>query len=149
MSEELTALRAEVAELRRVVDSILRGVVLLTRHLGAVARPATETGPRIATDAELDGHRGDPAVHKDPKRWEGASYRGEPMSRCPPEYLDELASFLDWKAERDREDAEGVSGKERSEKLKYASYSEKDAALARGWARRLRANAPSPTTEEV
>lgn len=82
-----------------------------------------------APDSELDHEYGNPTVRKDPKKWTGKSYVGCTFSQCPVEYLETLAGFLDWKATK--EDEEG--------KTKYAGYSRKDAARARGWIRRIKA----------
>jgi hypothetical protein len=77
-------------------------------------------------------------VRKDPKRWlenGGDSFVGMPFSHCPPEYLETLASLLDWKAERDDE-------KGTEDGKKYARYARIDAGRARGWAARIRLNGP-------
>ncbi len=80
----------------------------------------------IANDADLDGERGDPQVKFDPKRWNGESFKGAHYSECPPEYLAELASFLEWSASKP------LPGKE-----KYAAYDARDAGLARAWIKRM------------
>lgn len=107
------------------------------------ARPASApaTTGAIAPDSDLDGQWGDPDVRKDPPRWNGPSYAGRRYSQCPPEYLDVLASLFDWKAGKDDE-------KGTDEGKKYAGYARKDAARARGWAKRLRDGwvAPSRTS---
>lgn len=136
----------EVRALRAEVDRAIRGITLLVRHLGAAPRPAAEEGPRVASDAELDSGTGDPEVRKDPKRWKGDSYQGQRMSACPPDYLDTLADSCDWKADKDRDEAAGITDPaERAKKLGYSRGAAKEAALARGWARRLRAR---PAEEE-
>jgi hypothetical protein len=86
----------------------------------------------IAPDSDLDSQWGDPEVRKDSPQWikmGGASYVGRKFSECPSDYLEALASFFDWKAGKD--EAEGTP-----EKLKYAGYARKDAARARGHAKR-------------
>lgn len=105
-----------------------------------VVKPAATT--EAATDAELDARYGNPAVRRNPPRWDGESFEGRPFSACPPEFLETLASFLEWRATKE----EAEPGKE-----KYAVYSRKDARLAKGWARRLRqgpAQSPTPPTEK-
>lgn len=94
---------------------------------GSVARPVST----VADDAELDSKYGNPDVRKDPPRWKGASQVGKRFSDCPPEFLDEFASFCDWKAGKDDE-------KNTDDGRKYAGYARKDAARARGWAARIR-----------
>ena len=113
--------RAILAELRAMEARLMAEI----RKLSAVV-PAS--GGAVATDADLDGTHGDPDVKKDPKRWDGPSQAPCRMSECPPEYLDVLADFLNWKANKPRE------GKEQ-----YADYDRRDAARARGWAARKRA----------
>lgn len=94
-------------------------------------KAVAQAGPIAAADAsDLDGEHGNPIVRKDPPRWKGESCVGVPFSQCPPEFLDTLAGFLEWRA--GKEEAE-------PEKQKYAVYSRKDCARARGWAARLRA----------
>ncbi len=96
-------------------------------------RPVTSTAGSpgaVASDADLDGQFGDVTIRKDPPRWTGESYAGRKYSECPPDYLDSLAGFLDWCADRE----EVTAGKE-----KYAAYSRRDAGRARGWAVRMRA----------
>jgi hypothetical protein len=86
------------------------------------------TSAATLPEVDIDGQHGDPVVRKDPKRWEGASFVGSPFSRCPPDYLRTMASFLQWRA-----------GKERAEpaKAQYARYSMLDAARALAWAKRI------------
>lgn len=148
MATEIEELRAELAELRKVTDSILRGTKLIARHIGAVAQQgATPTGPRVASDSDLDGEWGDKEIRKDPKRWKGDSYAGKRWSEAPPEYLDALAGYLDWMAAKKREDAKAETNEEEAAKLtKYADFDEEDAARVRGWARRKRA-AQAPAEE--
>lgn len=88
-------------------------------------------GGLVAPASDLDSQYGNPVVRKDPKRWSGASYAGCHFSECPPEYLESLADFKDWQADRDEE-------KGTEDGIKYARYGRKDAARARGWAERLR-----------
>lgn len=84
----------------------------------------------VASDSDLDGEHGNPVVRKDPKLWKGASFEGKKFSQCSPEYLESVASLCDWKAKKNDADPE---------KQKYAAYDRRDAARARGWARRIRA----------
>lgn len=143
IDDVLAALRLTFAELK-ATRAELRA---LASHLGVGARGGESSAPRapaIASDADLDGPDGDPEIRKDPspKKWSGALHKGERMSACEPEYLDALASFLMWKATSDREEAAGCAdAAEATKKRKFAAYAERDASLARGWARRKRAAA--------
>ena len=118
------------AQLKRIEGKL---DALLAR--GSMSRPAaggtsTRAGA-VAPDSDLDSKYGDPSIRKDPPRWTGESFAGLTYSACSPEYLDELAIFLDWKAGKNEEDGS-------PEKLKFAGYDRKDAARARGWAARKR-----------
>lgn len=145
-----TALLDALRETFKEVRTLRKEVHALAQHLGAVERPARQAAggaPAVATDAELDSQYGDPEIRKDPPRWDGESFKGCKMSEATPEYLDSLAGFLDWRAGKKREEAAELTDEddetkaERAKAVKYAGYDEKDAARARGWARRKRAEA--------
>lgn len=94
------------------------------------AVPAAGGGGDLASDYEMSGPKGDPmGPKKAPKDWTGPSQLGKKFSECLPEYLDMVASLLDWQAGKDAANPE---------KAKYAKYSTLDAKRARGWAARLR-----------
>jgi hypothetical protein len=102
---------------------------------GPVVPPAE--GAEVATDAELDGPRGDEVIRYDPPRWPGESYAGCRLSECSPDYLETLASFNDWRA---RHPKPGQDPK----------WARLDARLARGWAARIRARgAEAPAQAET
>ena len=111
-------------------------VAQLEKPRAAAPRPATPapSGIVAATDAECLGQYGDPDIRKDPPRWTGESFAGRRFSQTSPEYLDNLASFKMWCANKD--DAEGATDEQGRPKSHWAK---KDASLALGWARRLRA----------
>lgn len=94
--------------------------------------PAT-TAPvvAVADDADLDSQYGNPEVRSDPKRWQGESMKGRLFSECSSEYLGMLAGLLDWQAQKD-EEKNNVS----SSGKPTAPYKRRDAARARGWAKR-------------
>ena len=115
---------------------------------GGAPRPAAASAPTsapkaaapvgdVASDAELDAKYGDPEIRKDPSRWEGASYVGRRYSQTEPAYLDSLAGFLAWKASKNQEEGDPA-------RAKFIAFDRRDAKLARGWARRLRARAAPP-----
>jgi hypothetical protein len=114
--ERLTQLHAEMGR-------IIAG-------MGGGASP----GGAVASDRDLDSQYGDPEVRFDPKRWTGESWKGAKFSECPPAFLECLAEFFDWSAGKDE-----ASGD--PDLVKKAGYRRKDAARARGWARR---NASKP-----
>ncbi|MFM1749021.1 MAG: hypothetical protein RLZZ188_2687 [Verrucomicrobiota bacterium] len=137
------------------IDDVL---AILTRIEAKIdARPAAaspaaaspEAG-RIATDAEMNGPKGNPEIRRDPKDWTGGSYVGAQMSDCPADYLEMLAGLYEWMARKD--DEAGARGEKdpkgyaRSGKWKW-----QDAALARGWAARARkqGNTNATMTDEI
>lgn len=95
----------------------------------STAHVAPRGGGEVAADSDLDGKYGNPEIRFDPKRWTGQSYVGSRFSDCPAEYLDEVASFNDWRASKDEEKGDPK-----------AKWPRLDAARARGWAARIRAN---------
>jgi hypothetical protein len=80
-------------------------------------------GPKVASNAELNGPNGDPVVKFPPKQWKGENFKGKHFSECSAEFLLVHAEFLEWKG------ANPLPGKET-----YAKYDLLDAARARGWA---------------
>ncbi len=100
----------------------------------------TAAAPEVADDRDLDGQYGNPEVKFMPRDWTGESFKGEPMSACPPALLDMLAETFDYFAKK-AEDANELT----SSGKPVAPYKRKDASRARGWAKRLR-NGYRPTT---
>lgn len=119
-------LRAIHAEMGTIIASMGGGGTVATNG----------SGP-IADDRELDSQYGNPEVRFDPKRWTGASYKGRKYSECPSDFLETLASFLDWSAGKDE-----ASGD--PELVKKAGYRRRDSSRARGWARRNAGKTPAP-----
>ncbi len=120
--------------LEELAAKIDRLTALVTQALSEKKTGMVSGAASVADDGDLDSQFGNPTVRKDPTLWirgGGASYEGKPFSECPSDYLLSLASFFDWQAGKD--EAEGTP-----EKLKYAGYARKDAARARGWAKRDR-----------
>lgn len=131
---EVRALREEVKALgEKVAVPTLRGVTLLAQHLGAVARPGAPAtnghgapgAGAVANDTELDSSKGDRKIVCNPRDWNGESFKGARMSECPPDFLDVYAAMMDGFADRNTDATK-------------AGYDRKDAARARGWARRKR-----------
>jgi hypothetical protein len=120
---ELTPQQQSLALLRSI-DASLKGIL---KALTANAPLPT------ATDQELMGRYGDQEVRFDPRDWIGPSLKGKKFSQCPPDYLDLLAKALDWFGEKDDRSGE-LTPKGRPK----GDYKRRDAALARGWAARMR-----------
>lgn len=111
--------RVESLALLRSIDASLKTLIRMQ---------ASTTGPSasVASDADLDGQYGNPEVRaKDPRDWTGEPMKGRRFSECPPDYLDMIADRFDYFASKE-------------EDPKKAGYSRKDAARARGWAKRIR-----------
>lgn len=101
--------------------------------LKAIAKALVQTAPKeVADDRDLDGKYGDPEVKFNPRDWTGDSYKGRFMSECPADFLDLLAETYDYFARKAEETNEQYNGKP------VAPYKRKDAARARGWAKRKR-----------
>lgn len=111
--------------LLRSIDATLKQLLAATRG----SKPKD-----IASDSDLDGQYGDPTVKaKDPRDWTGPPMKGRRFSQCSSEYLELLAARMDFFAEKaERENKMTNSGKPE------APYIRRDAARARGWAKRHR-----------
>jgi len=141
IDEKLDAILAGQKEAKEREERLLRGVALLARHLGAVARDASgSSSRREISDAELDNPLNNPEVKKDPPRWKKAgldSEAGRRMSECSPDFLDAVAEFRDFCADNPQ------AGKE-----KYAGDNRREAQIARAWAARKRAGWRPPGEEQ-
>lgn len=121
---------------KRYKTEIIAHNVLLTGRSRADVAPAGDAGgapsptPHVQSEAseqDLDSPHGNPVVKFSPTRWGGEDFRGKRYGDCTPEFLDVLASSLEWSADNPQE------GKGR-----FVEWNRKDAARARGWAARLR-----------
>jgi len=124
MSDQLDRIEAGLAELKEML-----GAMAQRRNGAAPASRFDVPAGAVAPASELDSKYGDPVIKKDPPRWSGPSFVGQPYSACSAEYLEEMAGFLEWKAGKNEEDPE---------RAKFAAYDRKDAARALGWAQRVR-----------
>jgi hypothetical protein len=111
--------------LLRSIDASLKALLALQR----VAVPKV-----VASDEDLDGQYGDPVVKFMPRDWTGEDFKGRHMSELPAALLDMLAETYDYFAQKAEE-----SGELTSSNKPVAPYKRKDAARARGWAKRVRA----------
>jgi hypothetical protein len=121
IEERLTALEATVAAMR------------------ASAPASTPLEVDLASDRFADF-----AIRKCPPKWlesGGPDYAGRTISETTPEFCDALASFLDWQAARD--EAKNYSyTNQKGDVVFPAKFARKDAARARAWAKKLRADSP-------
>lgn len=115
---------AEALDVLRSIDASLKELVRIARGRQPKA---------IATDRDLDGQYGDPAVKFMPRDWTGPSFKGRRFSECPVPLLEMLAETFDYFAQQ------AEQKDERTDKGKpVAEFKRADAARARGWAKRIR-----------
>lgn len=121
------------------IDASLKTLVSLSRQ-----RVAKSTGPRVATDRELDGKYGDPQVRFNPRDWTGADFKRRKFSECPADFLEMLAEAFDYLADRSEEKNE-LTDKGKA----VAPFRRADAAKARGWAKRIKDGKHTPPAVDV
>lgn len=114
---------AEAIDILKSIDASLKALVKMQAG----------SHKEIAEDRDLDGQYGNPVVKFDPRDWTGPSMKGREMSECPADFLEMLAGTFDYFAMKAEEaDEKTSSGKP------VAPFKRKDAARARGWAKRIR-----------
>lgn len=137
--------KATAQDVLATLQSIDSGIKALVAHFGA-GRPQGATQqpsgmmpvPTVASERDLESQYGNPEVKaKDPRDWTGETQKGKRFSECPPEYLDMVASRLDYFASQHE-------GSQDAEEQKKRRYNLIDASRARGWAARLRAGWTPP-----
>jgi len=151
--QRLDALEAAMAETRAELDRWRRLEVRQSQIIGVLVEaklwsvdPSSGRSTRADGHSDADGPGGkggvripdrNPTVRQDPPRWKGPAMQGRRFATCTPAYLRQLASYIDWCADRDDEvGACTGSGKPR------APFLRADAELARLWADRLTAGLP-------
>ena len=139
---------AETLAVLKSIDLSLRTLVVIAQEKAEAPIPAGETPrlvPNVASDRDLSGDYGDPIVKaKSPRDWTGEPMLGRKFSECPAEYLDLVAERLDYFAEQ----AEATNELASNGKPK-ALYNRRDAARARGWAKRVREGTHVPKKQEA
>lgn len=124
----------EVVALLKSIDASLKTLV---------ARSKTAAPKEVAPDSDLDGAYGDPIIKAaDPRDWTGPSQKGKRFSECSSEYLMLVADRLDYFAEKAEQE-----GTLTSNGKPVAPFNRRDAARARGWAKRLREGWRTPLTQ--
>ena len=101
----------------------------------AATAPAASIAGEVASDYEMSGQYGDPAVRfpLKEKYFPNDDNVGKKFSECTPEYLDATAKYYDAYAYALRHPKDGKAADE-----KKAGYKELDAKRARGHAKRIR-----------
>lgn len=115
-------------EMLRRIEQKLDEVLKLVKY---APTPTKDLAPKSVNYADLDGKYGNPVVRLVPSKWTGPDYKGWKFADCPAEFLDEMSGMLDAISRKQSQDPA---------KAKFADWSAKDAARARGWAARHRAN---------
>lgn len=140
--------------LARITATEARLAAIEARLAGGAPAPSSGSsssrGGEVASDRDLSGTYGDPEVKKNPPRWEGQSWAGFKYSECPSDFLEEMASFHDWRADQAEQKSETYKNK-KGQDVPTAPLRRKDAAIARGWARRNqgRTFAQAPAAEDA
>jgi hypothetical protein len=136
VAEYLQGLERRVAEL----EAWKAGVI------AALTGRSASCGGEIADDDELDSDHGDPKVRKTPpaKYWKGEPFAGKSLSRLTLAQLDAYGKYKDACAYA----AEKNPDPEKPKQAKYIEYDRRDAARARGWARRIRGGWVAPPEPE-
>lgn len=118
------------------IDLSLKTLVVIAQKKAEarVIQSAAKPGPTVAGDFDLDGQYGDPPVLFNPRDWTGEPVKGMHFSQCPAEALDMLAEAYDYFAAKAYEEGDE----------KKSGYKRKDAARARGWAKRVREGHTTP-----
>lgn len=126
-------------DLLQSIDQSLKALVAAANRRAAARGSDTAPPPDhapAADDRDLDGKYGDPQVRFLPRDWAGEDFKGCNFSTCPPELLDMLAKAFDYFAKKDT-----AAGDPK------AHYKLKDAARARGWAKRIRGGWRAPGSD--
>lgn len=111
------------------IDRTLKEILREIQQRGSAGGAAVD----VADDRDLDGKYGDPQVKFLPRDWHGDDFKGCNFSTCPAELLDLLAAAYDYFARKNDE-----SGATDSKGRPKSHWDRKSAALARGWAKRIR-----------
>lgn len=101
---------------------------------------------RVASLKELKGKYTDREVRKDPPKYTGPSCVGLKWSQCTPDYLDDLASFTEWRIGKEKEKPEAEQRRTQKGELAW-KYDERDAKLIRAWAMKLRIEGPKQVAQ--
>jgi hypothetical protein len=127
----------ETLALLKSIDATLKQLVSIARQQSASSGNAA-----VADDHDLDSQWGDETVKLNPRDWMGESYKGQPMSECPPDFLDQVAKACDYFAQKNE-------GKITDKGKPKSDFDRRTAARARGWAKRLRSGWKPPSASST
>ena len=137
----------------KTVLGILRGAIAAIEQLASAPTKDTTppaSGPRLASDSELDSQYGDEPVKFNPRDWTGDNFKGAKMSQTSAAFLDMLADTYAYFAQKNDENhAVDANGRLKS------GYDRRSERRARGWAARLRngwmpaAQKPAVTVDDI
>lgn len=129
---------SELNQLKKTVSEILVRVAKLeSKNISEQAKKADDLFPFV----KLDEPWADQQIKYDPKSWKGESQVGKTFSQVPVEYLDEYASYYQWRYVKGTQDELpkcDAKGKPWYERDKFT------AKLARTWAAFKRQNNEAP-----
>lgn len=129
---DMKALEARVAALEAAM-AVMTGGSAPSRAPARAGSAGPGRSGQTSDDRDLDSQYGDPKVFRDPWGWKGRTYKDEPFSRCPADFLEAIASDKDKYGEKLMREGDEIK----------AGYQFREAARARGWARRSSARGPA------
>ncbi len=105
---------------------------------------ALEAAVAALKPVDISGDKyADLTVRRCPPSWlesGGPDYTGQPISSTTPEFLDALAGYLDWTAQKDEEKNHSYINA-KGDKVFPAPFARRDASRCRAFAAKMRADA--------
>ena len=135
---------ATIEERLSAIEKTLAAIKIAFVGGASVAASANNQAGEIASDDIMSREWADMEIRKDPPKTLEPSSVGLKMSQCSVQYLLDYASFNEWAAEKGRNETPvrlNAKGKPWHESNSLT------AKVARGWAKRK--SAPAPTDEEI
>ena len=127
---------AEIAALKARVDALEGGGARPSSNGGG-----SSGGGEAIGDSQLNNAWADKKITKDPPKWKGPTQVNRTYSKAPIEWLESMAGFLDWKAQKGREE---VPVRMNNKGKPWHESDTFEAKILRGWARRRAAKPTAP-----
>jgi hypothetical protein len=127
---------AEIAALRARIEALEGGSGGHPSSSGG----GSSGGGEALSDSQLNNAWADKKITKDPPKWKGPTQVNRTYSKAPIEWLESMAGFLDWKAQKGREE---VPVRMNNKNRPWHESDTFEAKILRGWARR-KASKPAP-----